>query len=423
MNHRQLNAYIAAARPVDYASQTSRFTDAVMKKIHNPEIVSNVVRRMSVNKKETLSMKLKHLPTLAIVAITIGLVVAFAGTTYAIVQTVKQLTGVSVTQSGVNEFGRQQLQVAFDSCDTQKKKGTTYELKADSGLSAEDGARVLQARCDIDAMEAWLRQDQTLKEQLGDITTHLPIFNGVGFTTVKEVTANGQILLAKNNILTTDDDSGPTVPTGARFIDGNKEVGKDSLRVGDTVMVFSSAFYVPATRQSPYYILFKLPLETKYYDLTLQSYVKVRSACKGNPDRKCLQASNINHVSLLISYGNGMPSQNDTRDLRVVQGRVVSYYALAIKIDVGQGVIYTIETPSPVIQNYNNTTVNRLGSINQIYAKTDPEELKVKVGDSLEIYYRETPDVYSHQLTWDNITSIGLMVERTVKDMMVLRKY
>ena len=146
---------IALARPDTYAISTD-FTDRVMATVASSEILSAHVRNMSVNKKETFMMKLRHLPKFAIIAIAIGALLLLAGTTYAVVQTIKD---VNVDQSGTNKFGREQLQVTFNGCEDQQQRGTTYEVKRGSNLSAEDGVKVLEARCQLDVIEKWVAND------------------------------------------------------------------------------------------------------------------------------------------------------------------------------------------------------------------------------------------------------------------------
>jgi hypothetical protein len=67
--------------------------------------------------------------------------------------------------------------------------------------------------------------------------------------------------------------------------------------------------------------------------------------------------------------------------------------------------------------------VYTLAGFDNIYAKTSPEDLKIKAGDSLNIYYLESTDEFSHDLSWNQISAIGLMVERTPKNLEILQKY
>lgn len=419
MRKHDLDAYIVAARPEGATSANSVFTDKVMAAVTANERFSAVFRKTSVIKKETLLMKIRHLPKIAIVAIAIGALLFVTGTTYAVLQTVTHLTQVKVNQSGANEFGREQLTVEFDSCDAQKKEGTTYELKRGSNLSADDGQKVLQARCDMDIITSWLQGDARAIEQTGGSRHAARLLSSLSTAdTVKDIQGNRLILERREKLL----------PDDVRVVENGKEVGLDAIKPGDTVI-----YFVPAQYKDLYdannasdargAIIFKLPLDVRYYSLEFRSYVHARSACHGNSTRTCLQSNGINHTILTVAHGGGMPSMGDPRMPKEVQGRVVSYDAGSVRLDVGDGVIYTIQTPHNVIDDYNRTTVYGLASFDRIYAKTSPEDLMIKPGDSLEIHYLEPENETSPALLWDQITVVSLMVERTVKDLDVLQKY
>jgi hypothetical protein len=130
-------------------------------------------------------------------------------------------------------------------------------------------------------------------------------------------------------------------------------------------------------------VIFKLPLAAKYYDLEYQSYVNVRAVCDGNPEWTCLKSNGINQTTLIVTNGGGVPSMKDTRTPRAIQGRIVSYDASSVKLDVGKGAIYTVKTPNNIVDQYNQNKVYTLAGLDNIYANTSPEDLKIKKGDSL----------------------------------------
>jgi hypothetical protein len=414
-----LDAYIIAARPKGSKSANTAFTDRVMASITSNEIFSAAIRKTSVNKKETLFMKLRHLPKIAIIAIAIGALLFVVGTTYAVVQTVSHLSQVKVNKSGTNEFGRQQLTVEFDSCEAQKKEGTTYELKRGSNLSAEDGAKVLQAQCDMDIITSWIQNDPRSKEKMGG-DRGLIRFGSTLSLADKVKSLEGKKLTLERHEKTLSDN--------VRVVENNKEVPLESVKPGDTVIYFVPTQYKDMydannAEEADGAIIFKLSLPVRYYSLDYRSYVHVRSACDGNPERVCLKSNHINQTYLIVTNGGGLPSMSDKRTPRNVQGRVVSYDANSIKLDVGKGVIYTIQTPRNIIEQYNQNKVYTLAGFDNIYANTSPEDLKIKIGDSLDIYYLEPSSEFATDLSWDEIGTIGLMVERTVKDLSVLQKY
>ena len=416
----QFDAHLAAACPPGYRKEAS-FTDRVMKGIVSNEIMSSQIRKMDVNKKETLFMKFRHLPKFAVVAIAIGAAIVLGGTTYAIVQTVIKQSNVTLDSSAENEFGREELHVTFDSCEEQKKRGTTYELKQDSGLSAEDGAKVLEARCEIDAVANWVEHDEQSKRMLdgvysvpGQVMSFFP-------QSVRKIES------ISDNSIKFERDEAP-FPSSGRVVINNEVAGREVLKPGDSVFYFNPSFRIgrggtPATTPSEGIVVFKLALDKRYYSLDLQSYVKTRSACRENPSLTCLKASNINHVTLIVTRGGYNPETFDGTPQRELQGQVKEYTDTSITLDVGGGKLYTIHTPRNIIQKYNASTVYGLAALDTIYSKTNPEELKIKTGDILEINYSEQAGIYSTDILWERLGVISLMVERTVKDISVLRKY
>lgn len=417
MKDMRFDAQIAAARPERYSAGNEAFTDKVMAKITSREIVSQALRTANAAKKETLLMRIRHLPKVAIVAIALGALLFLAGTTYAIVETVSNLSPVTLKESSVNEFGREQVHVEFDSCDTQKKNGTTYELKRGSDLSAEDGAKVLQATCDIDRIKTWIENDARSKELLG-------AWNARSLWLPNDVTTVTRI---ENNTLTLQNgaqERSEQVHADARVFEGDTPISLGDIQPGDTIFYFAPARYQRnAPNQEQGHVLFKLPLEARYYSIDFRSYVHARSACDGNPERTCLKSNGINQTNLMVTRGGTQTYLGDPRASRATQGRVVSYDAASIRLDVGKGVVYTIQTPHNVVEHYNQQTVYGLAAFDSIYAKTNPEDLKIKIGDSLDIGYLEAADEFGKELSWNKITGVSLMVERTIKDSELLQKY
>ncbi len=403
---------IIDARPAGYPVNRA-FTDRVMSAVASTEILSQHVRKMSVNKKETLIMRLRHLPRLATIAVAIGTLAVLAGTAYAIVHTITSRAPVSITESGENEFGRQQLKVSFDGCKTQKDEGTTYELKRGSNLTLEDGARVLQAHCETDSIREWLSKDMQIK----DDPATFPVA-GLSLWTDKIQAITNSNLQLKNRDLPLRSDT--------RVVESGKVVDKNNLKVGDAIMYFdpsSPDIYPKKDFISKAVIIFRLRLDVKYYGLELQSYVNARAACMSNLALTCLISNSINQTTLNVTAGRAQQSLSETRATKNLQGKVMSYDANSIRLDVGKGLLYTVQTPRNVIDQYNQSTVYGLTSFDSIYAKTDPEDLKIKIGDSLDVYYLEAESESTRTLSWDQVLTVNLMVERTVKDLDVLQKY
>lgn len=397
---------IILARPKDYRVN-KLFTDTVMKRINEVEILSSALRKMNVTKKETFMMKLKHLPKIVILAIAVGTLALLTGTTYAVVKTIENLHNVKVNETSINNFGRQQLDVTLTDCSEYAEKGVGYELKRDGGLSIEDGARTLQARCDMAAIDNWFKVNSTL-----DLS---PPF-----------------LINRADTIISIDESSVTLKLGgrrelsgeAKVISAGKEISKSELKAGDTVFSYPdvSKPFLPNTADQPLKI-FLLTQPVEFYGINFQSYVNERGPCQNNPSRQCLKDSNNNHVVLIVERGGFSSDKKSSVNIKEVQGKVAAYDSSAIQIDVGGGVIYTIQTPSNIIERYNKDEVYKLAEFDGIYAKTNPEDLKISKGDSLEITYVEDTDVSSDVIDWSQQTTIQLMIERLPHNLDVLRKY
>lgn len=107
----------------------------------------------------------------------------------------------------------------------------------------------------------------------------------------------------------------------------------------------------------------------------------------------------------------------------MIQGKVLSWNNTEFKVDAGGGAVYTFRTNRNIIDTYNQTTVYGLKSLDTIYANTDPNALKIGAGDTIEINYQEDSAQSARIFDWSQVYGINLMVERTTKDLSVLRKY
>ena len=401
------------------------FTDKVMNRIMPMSLKQVAIK--SKTKHISLLQRLKHLPKFAAILLALFALFTVSGVTYAVIETIKH-SNVKIEESGLNSSGRQQLTVTFDSCAEGKEAGTTYELKKDSGLSAEDGAKVLQARCDLDYIASWIKNDTFLSSMRDENNPPIPIEFSVGkvIGTMNNISETDLTLHTSSDFTHHERDQVVSLPKNTRVIEGGKVVDRSSLHSGDSLLYYTpSSLSEGALKPTDpeVVVVFKLGVESKYYSLDMRSYVKAKVACTNNPARTCVIPNSINTVFLTAAQGSAKNDPTNEKVGKVVQGKVLLWNADEIRLDVGSNVVYTIHTPQDVIGLYNNKTVYGLKEYDTIYAKTDPEALKIRVGDSLEINYQEEKDASSQTLEWSQTFTINLMVERTVKDIEVLQKY
>lgn len=431
MKEFDLEFYLVQAAPQGGPTDTI-FTERVMQSIS----MSSVMRSTNKSSEQSLLFRLRHLPKFAVVILAIATLFTLSGVTYAIVETIKQVNqNVKIEKSGVNEQGRKQLSVAFDNCAEQKENGTTYELKKDSGLSAEDGAKVLQAKCERDIIAAWVKKDPTFSASYktgGTDQTGGPQFGFVdlrldGFVGTYKGISDASISIHSITAFgSTSSDQTLPLPANTRFIKDNAVVDQKTLdlKSGDTVLYFSPQRPGSRLQHDPDNVaIFKLSLEAKYYSLDMESFVRARQPCENNPSVTCLTSNSINMVYLGVTRGDAIMGINEGQYSKMIQGKVLSWNNTEFKVDAGGGAIYTFHTNKNIIDTYNQTTVYGLKSLDTIYANTDPNALKIGVGDTIEISYQEDNAKSARVLEWSQVYGINLMVERTTKDLSVLSKY
>ena len=406
-----LSGLIIEARSKKYASNRT-FTDRVMDSVQPSAIFSKQIRSMNVNKKETFIMKLKHLPKLAIFAIAIGTLSLLTGTTYAVVKTVESLNQVKVNQTGTNTFGREELNVNLENCGGKTTDGKKFELTRGSGLGDEDAARTLQARCDVDAINNWILAHPQW-------SASLPF---LAYSSEADTISS-----INNDSITLKDGGVKKLTNDMVVVSGNDEVSKDTLKVGDSVIVFPDSSSQLMTKTPLPLSVFIVSQPTKYYSHDFQSYVNERGHCPNNPTRECLLNGSRDYTSLTVAYGGAYYDKviQKPGGTKNVQGKVLSYNDNEIKLDVGGGAVYTIHTQSNVIDTYNTTTVYTLKSFDSIFANIEPEALKIYKGDSLDVAYAEDSGQSSSDIPYANLFGMQLVVEHApnTTNTTVLRKY
>lgn len=353
-------------------------------------------------------MKVQHLPRIAVVAIAIVSVLALATVTYAAVKTVETLSKVSVVSSTQSEYGRKQFTATSKEC--KGLSNATFELQKNVPMTAQDGASVLEARCDLALVSNWLAANVENSAQLPSIYSSRPdTVMAIDATSVTLQKSGRRALAAFTNIL--------RVATPASAND---------LKVGDTVFAYPDG---PISMNSQSVrpgvdALFIVTQPAKYYASDMQSYVDERTACRNNLERQCLnQDTETTHTYLMVAKNDTPRAAGSAADYKEVQGQVVSYGNTQITLDTGGGVLYTIATPSNIIASYNQSGVYGLAKLDDIYSHTNPEDLKIAKGDSLSIDYLEDLPKSSPLIPWAQVLTINLLVQHSPEDSAVLVKY
>lgn len=157
MKNFSIEQRILAARP-NLSKQNVQFTDGVMDKIKNHEIISSQLRTVNVKHKETFIMKLRNLHTPALIAIACLIALATSGTAYAIYATFFLKPEVGEIQSTPLKSGNKIISIETSNCQLTSgldgtPKATTnttqyYELRDGSSLTDEMFRRGVLGQCE-----------------------------------------------------------------------------------------------------------------------------------------------------------------------------------------------------------------------------------------------------------------------------------
>lgn len=404
MKQLKFEAQLIAARPDNYATNKD-FTDQVMAKIHSPEIISSYVRKMDVNKKETFFMKLRHLPKLAIIAIAVGGLIILSGTTYAVYKALWERPSVSVQAPTTNQYGRTQVIASFENC-TNQSAATTFEIKAGSTLDPSEIDKILQARCEMEALRAWSGADKppkgpspSMQETEGTYSQTMSMTSPVASKVVS--------ITPTSLALTGDQYNTPkeslTLTNKTQYIVDNHESTIDQIHPGDSVLYVHDLTYnfvtkktatgyttsSKATKQIVTHVV-KTDLPFEYYGPGKQNQIAQREACMGNPQDSCVQTA---AVDLYENYPTTaiMPDENGQVpfDSREIQGIIIEHTGTLIKIQSSSGRIFTFTLPRDIISDfnrnrstqYNNITIEK-GDMLMVRYDVDKSSTSLKLGPS-----------------------------------------
>lgn len=406
-----LSLLLIAARPDMYDSRIE-FTDKVMSAIQSTEILSTRMRKMNVNKKETFIMKLRHLPTFVVIAIALGAVLLLGGTTYAIYKTLWKEPTVTVQKPITNQFGRTQVIASLENCGDQSA-AATFEIKSGSTLDPSEIHKILQARCEMDIIRNWSGANM-----LGAGGSRQPVegTSTAVMTMMSPVASKIVSIDATSLALTGDEYNTPKDPLAltaeTQYIVDNQLSTVDKLMPSDAVVYVEeitsqvvtkktptgySSGGSPISRKTTHVVKVDLPFE--YYGPSKQNQIAQREACSGNPQDSCVQTASVDLYeapNTVILKPDPLDKNKFTNEMRSVQGVLTEYNGSTLKIKSSSGRLFTLETPSDIVANFND---NRSSNYNNT---------KVEVGDLIIVSYIVDKTYTSLSLNSSHIISINL---------------
>ncbi|HEY8886245.1 MAG TPA: hypothetical protein VIM31_01960 [Candidatus Microsaccharimonas sp.] len=412
MKDLHFDALIVAARPKDYRTNTI-FTEKVMTAVRSSEILSSQIRKTSVNKKETLFMKLRHLPKFAIVAIAIGALLVISGSAYAAYQLLWPKPHIEVSQPTTSTSGRQEVAISLAQCGSDAL-ASHYELKSNATITIDEVPMVLKAHCELGAIGNWANTtfpndgpgmgsgSSTTEHNSTNITTSMATH--IKAKDVQSITFEG---LTKYN----QTDATLTVTPTTRYIADGHDVPADQLRQGDAVVYISSnvVHFTPkgnctqtscsmsgGTTSTALVAIVKLDLPFQYYDQFAWQSLSEVAVCNGNPADVCTAG-----YGGAIDLYNGNAVFTDKSDqMKEIQGVVTQLNGTSTVIRSSSGTLFTIVTASDVVTTYNTQKAAQYYN-NQL----------VKVGSTLFARYVESSDQHSHTIYADHLISFQLSLE------------
>ncbi len=410
MKDSRFEALLHAARP-HTAPRNTEFTDKVMSSIKSHEIFSAHVRNMSVNKKETLFMKFRHLPKFAIIAIALGALLLVSGGAYAAYQLLWQKPEVHVSEPTTSVSGREEVVISLAQCGDGAGLGSRYELKKNATIRAEDVPKVLEARCELAAINTWA-QKAFLPEgyrapfhndrEYDALEVYVASATHIKTRDVSSITFEGQnkYNLAEVTIHT---------PSSVRYIADGKEVTSNDISSNDPVVYITKSkthmvpqnctpqhcSIQPTELSKELVAVVKLSLPFEYYDQLAWQSLTERQVCMGNPSDSCLTG-----YSGAIDIYVGSAQVTNQAIMKEIQGVITAIEGKTITLRSSSGSTFTVTTPTDAVSIYNTNKAN------QYYdGKT------VKVGSSVSITYAEDKATHSKNIQAKDLMYVQLKTE------------
>ncbi len=420
-----LEQKLAASRPNGY-KQNDKFTDAVMAGLPSKvKYFDQVVRTTSTARKESIFMKLKHLPTFVLILLAVGFTLALSVTAYATY--LLWLTPTTSTSTpSTNVTGRSELEVAFKECGS--RSGTAlYELKENAVITEKDIPNVVQAQCELDAIRKWAEDTAPKKYQRMD--EEAPMNNPksyIDYSLNVSIPIKIDRITQSTIVFGVEEKYGITpvkfkLDENVAFISDAKEVTLEDLSNNDPVVYVSyvdvkmeandgcnniSCSYSGYPYKTKLIAVIKLSLPYEAYDGLAWQSLTERTPCEGNPTETCTTGFS-GGIDLLVN-DSGVTSSG--YKYKEIQGTLENFSEESFSIKATSGAIYNVYTTSNPIGSFNT---NRASTYNAF----------IQIGDSLSVGYEASKNSTSRIIYESQITQLMLDLEIVSKGDTTLKKY
>lgn len=389
---------LIASAPTNSTHDKS-FTDRVMSKLKSlPAGVDFIPNKNTV--MQSFFSRLSYLPKFVVVLLAVAALTLLSGTAYAAYKVLWEQPQVTTHIPTSNEFGRTQIVAKFENCIDQSNEAT-FEIKSGSKLDSTEVGEILQARCELMAIQNWSGENAV---QPG--SDRVPE-EGVSQSSMVMVypSASKVVSISNTELSLTGDEYAPEgsldLNESTQFIANNTVTTRDQIRAGDTVLFVQNIVtndltarnenneYVtsgmPTSREITYVIKVNLPFE--YYNASKQNQIAQRQDCLGNTQDSCVQAQ-------LIDLYSSSPSGHNTQK-RTIQGIITEHKGNTITIQASSGRTFTINTPYDIVSKFNQNTAANNG-------------LSIGQGDLIQASYIVKKDDKPLTLNDSNILSVQL---------------
>ena len=384
---------LIAARPNDI-TQHEEFTQRVMTKVHaESEIFSRVVRTTSTDqrRKETWIMRKIHaMPIGLVIAAIIAGVIAIGGVSYAAYELWLK-PSVEVSQSHENTGKRLEVTAELQHCATQQGK-VTYELKKTAKITEKDIPMVVQAHCELEAIQQWA-------EQYTGMTMSGTAMLNTGLARKISMVSSKQVILASNEAQGFGEEKFD-ITSGLVLVADRQAATIDRFKPGDTVIAVTYDTYkpeggMPTSRTLKALVKLSLPYEM-YDPLKYQSLTEL-IPCPGNEADKCTEGG-----SSIDVYSNFNVTA-DAHKLRNIDGVIVSMTPSRVEIKGTSGAIYTLQLDRDVLNDFNTKRSH------------DYQGTTIRVGDTLSLRYFAEKNDTNRTIAQAQIQTMTLATELVSK--------
>jgi len=413
MKHARFDALIIAARPQNYSINTT-FSDTVMSTLRSSEGLSGHVRHKSVNKKQTLFMRFRHLPKLAVIAIAVGALLLVSGTAFAAYQLLWPKPEVQVSQPTTSVNGRQQVGISLEKCGSSTL-ASGYELKSNATITIDQVPSVVKAHCELDAIGTWadatFPQDKKFAsfnnaKEYDSVRTNTSMATHIQSRDASSITFTG---LTKYN----QEDRTLPITSKTRFVSNGVEVTAKDITANDPVVYITSEVthmtknpdctpthcgYSGTQASTELLAVVKLSQPFEAYDQFAWQSLSEVERCLGNPQDVCLTGF-VGGIDLFTGTAASADLNKGTT-MKQIQGVVTKLDGTTTTIRSSSGTLFTLKTNTDFVSEYNTKRA-------QQYYKG----LTVKVGSSLNISYVEQTNEHTRTLGPEHLQSVQLQTE------------